>query len=394
MRPSSRNQPPARRGDTSAPRSGRPRLNRETVDRAWESGATRNDPDYHPRSNTRPAPRNNWQQNSQNGRKPFGNTHGNYEQSERNPNHRPNSNNGARSFDEDRRTFDEQRGQERRNYGNRDARDGQRRPEGSPERRNQPQPYGSRPPYGPRGTNNYRGSSPRDEAEEGRYGRPPRRFNDNERYGRDSERSQNRFEREQRPPRRYERDERPRNGAWQRDARPQQNTWQRDERPPRRPDRPGTGPDNPFMEHPRSYDRDSRQAQFEGDYERFDGYEKRNPVEKRTTQPRNFRKVHDERPEDREFRENVENETNNLVERVHPTPPSNWEQPDRQAAEKESLSSQSQKTPAAKAPQKSRSHTASAISRERKQAKKDKTTVKARSSGPKPSKRGFKWPTP
>ncbi len=315
MRPSSRNQPPARRGDTSAPRSGRPRLNRETVDRAWESGATRNDPNYHQRNNNGQAPRSNWQQNAQSGRKPFGNTRDTYEQSERNPNYRPNNpnyrpqqNNRSRSFDTDRRPFDEQRGQESRNYGNRDSRDGQRRPEGRPERRDQFQPDRSRPQYGPRANNNYGGPSQRDEAGEGRYGRPPRRFNENERYGRENDRSHDRFERDQRPPRRYERDERPRNGAWQRDTRPQQQAWQREERPPRRPDRPGTGRDNPFMAQPRSYDRNSRHAQFEGDYERFDGYEERRPTDHRSAQPGYNHKTREERPEDRQFKEEVENE--------------------------------------------------------------------------------------
>jgi hypothetical protein len=401
MRPSSRNQPPARRGDTPAPRPGRPRLNRETVDRAWESGAIRNDPDYRPRSNNGQAPRSNWQQNSQNGRKPFGNTRGNYEQSERNPNYRPhnpnyrpNQNNRSHSFETDRRTFDEQRGQERRNYGNRDGRDGQWRPEGRPERRDQFQPNGSRPQYGTGGNNNYRGPSRRDDAEEGRYGRPPRRYNENERYGRGNDRSQDGFDRDQRPPRRYERDESPRHGTWQRDARPQQNTWQREERPPRRPDRPGTGRDNPFMAHPGRYDRDSREAQFEGDYERFDGYEEQRPTSNRSTHPRSTYKTREESPEDRQFREDVESETQNLVARVHPKPTSSWEQPDQRSVEKDSLSSQQQETSQAKPSQKPRSRAASAVSRERKQTRKDKTTVKVRSKGPKPSQRGFKWPTP
>lgn len=50
MRPYARKQPPRRPSEERFTRPERPRLNRETVDRAWESGAQVNHADYHPRS--------------------------------------------------------------------------------------------------------------------------------------------------------------------------------------------------------------------------------------------------------------------------------------------------------------------------------------------------------
>src|SRR5579859_7226367 len=45
-RPSFRKPSPGRYGDERSPRPARPRLNRETVDRAWENGAPQNHADY------------------------------------------------------------------------------------------------------------------------------------------------------------------------------------------------------------------------------------------------------------------------------------------------------------------------------------------------------------
>ncbi len=55
MRPYVRKQPPRRPGEERFARPDRPRLNRETVDRAWENGAQVNHADYHTRTgNSRP----------------------------------------------------------------------------------------------------------------------------------------------------------------------------------------------------------------------------------------------------------------------------------------------------------------------------------------------------
>lgn len=70
MRPSSREQSSSRTGDERSPRPAQPRLNRETVDRAWESGAPAKHADYRTRSNNGnrgPAPHNNWRDDRQNG---------------------------------------------------------------------------------------------------------------------------------------------------------------------------------------------------------------------------------------------------------------------------------------------------------------------------------------
>jgi len=53
--------------DERSPRPARPRLNRETVDRAWENGAANRHPDYRPRNNQGQPPRNSWQ------KRPYGN---------------------------------------------------------------------------------------------------------------------------------------------------------------------------------------------------------------------------------------------------------------------------------------------------------------------------------
>ena len=63
MRPSSREQSSNRYGDERSPRPARPRLNRKSVDRAWESGAPSHHADYRTRSNNGnrgQAPRNDW----------------------------------------------------------------------------------------------------------------------------------------------------------------------------------------------------------------------------------------------------------------------------------------------------------------------------------------------
>src|SRR5260370_30416906 len=72
MHTSSRNQSSNKPGDEQSPRPARPRLNRQTVDRAWESGAPNKHADYRPRSggyNGHP-PRKNWRNKQQNGPSP------------------------------------------------------------------------------------------------------------------------------------------------------------------------------------------------------------------------------------------------------------------------------------------------------------------------------------
>ncbi len=82
-RPSFRNKPSNKYGEERSPRPARPRLNRETVDRAWESGAQTQHHDYRPRStNGQPTrngqPTNRYSEyssrdNSNGNRPPYGN---------------------------------------------------------------------------------------------------------------------------------------------------------------------------------------------------------------------------------------------------------------------------------------------------------------------------------
>ncbi len=117
MRPSSRNQSTNRYRNEQPPRPARPRLNRETVDRAWEAGAATQHPDYRPRrsnaSNGQP-PRDNWRYNqssehssAQNGRKPYRNQVDRNRRFERNGDNNP----GFRShpYNSGRGGFDDQR---------------------------------------------------------------------------------------------------------------------------------------------------------------------------------------------------------------------------------------------------------------------------------------------
>src|SRR5437016_4232581 len=91
--PSSRNQSSGRHGEERSPRSARPRLNRQTVDRAWESGARRDHADYRTRSNNEQPPRGNPRRNqytdytsAQNSRKPLDDRQEGYKRSQGTPN--------------------------------------------------------------------------------------------------------------------------------------------------------------------------------------------------------------------------------------------------------------------------------------------------------------------
>src|SRR5436305_10403497 len=100
-----RNQSANRAGDERSPRTPRPRLSRETVDRAWKSGAPIQHADYRTRSSNGQPSRNSWRNNqqsehssAQNGRRPYGpnGPHGNNQGNQRNFERTPNSNFGPR----------------------------------------------------------------------------------------------------------------------------------------------------------------------------------------------------------------------------------------------------------------------------------------------------------
>src|SRR5438874_3579629 len=108
MRSLPRDQSPNRAGGERSSRTPRPRLNRETVDRAWKSGAPIQHADYRTRSSNGQPSRNSWRNNqqsehssAQNGRRPYGpngpnGPHGNNPSNQRSFERTPNSNFGPR----------------------------------------------------------------------------------------------------------------------------------------------------------------------------------------------------------------------------------------------------------------------------------------------------------
>jgi|SRR5579859_1835170 len=378
MRPPSRNQPPGRPGDKSFQRPARPRLNRETVDRAWESGANTQHADYRTRSSSggyRQSSRNNQSpgySSNQNGRRPYGN------RQEPDRGRTPYGNHGntglrSSSFDADRRGFDDQRGNDRRNYAGGPSRNEAARP-GFRDNRH-PRPYEQRFRDNEQG----RGYQRRDP---GSYDRQPGGFD-----GRS-----------------------PRNFEQKRGDRP---PYQRpDTQNPRWQSRPAARRDNSYGKQQTFNERDRQGAQFEGDYERFDSHEDRKGFSARptrgngtadTSRPQSKaeeppvtrlpdgRVLKGPRPAQRknaQFWTDIAQETGDLIGQANPVTAS----PEEQAVEAvEDTSTQEKES--AKAQRKPRTRAASAVKRDKKPAGK-KSAAKPRSTGPKPSQRGFKWPAP
>ncbi len=136
-RPNSRNSSSGSQGEERSPRPARPRLNRDTVDKAWENGARQNHSDYRARdTRSGQPPRGNWQRpqqsgpssayngrnnNSGNSRAPYGNRPGDRRQGEHTPDRYQGSR--PRPFESGMRKFDERQYNQRRDY--------QPRPEGN-----------------------------------------------------------------------------------------------------------------------------------------------------------------------------------------------------------------------------------------------------------------------
>ena len=360
-RRNSRSSSPRRYGDERPPRPARPRLNRDTVDRAWENGARQNHADYRTRSeNNSHPPRDNRQRNqysdqpsaqqSRNYRKPYGNR----QESNRPGEYTPRSNYGprARSYEPGMRTFNEQRynDYERRGYSEQPDRDGYR-----PDNRQSAQQPNSRSPY--RGRNQYQGPQRR---EFDRDTRPPRNFDRDQRQDRD-------FDRDGRQPRSYDRNKR----SFRKDTGPdtQNPRWQ--SRPARQRSKNASTP----REYTR---REAEQELFEGDYEHFDASTPQQAKERPVTQlpdGRVLKGTPQEQRRDAEFWTEVAQESNELVQPV------------------EEHSADLPSTALAKGKARSRTHSEGAATRDKKPTVR-KSTPKPRSTGPKPSQRGYKWPTP
>lgn len=462
VRPYSRPHSSYRQEEERSPRSPRPRLNRESVDRAWESGAPTQHADYRTRNQNNQAPRNGWRDNQQtehspahNGRKPFGNRQDGNRRFDRNANGGY-TGNRSRSFDTEQHATGDRRNDYRDNTG------GFKRFEERPERNNSDRPNGQRPPF--RGQEqrrsypqrpyerNDRPSHTNDRPARGfeRNDRPPRPAREFEHDGH-NERPARSFERDNRSTRNFERGNResredrqsggsrpPRN--FERDNRygSRSQPQERDTRNPRWQSRPQQTEQRNRSFQKRSYD-DSPQEHFEGDYERFNapqhprqqgnqgqqedrqGPATRRPFQDRRAGKKPFVQAKPEEKEERhvtrlpdgrvlkgprpaqrknaQFWTDVAKETDNLIEHVE-TPPVPSE-PETQDVEKaqltqearplDSVSDSDEQAP--QTPRKPRSRVARAITHS-KRIKVKGVVVKPRSVGPKPSKRGFKWPTP
>ena len=369
-------------------RSARPRLNRDMVDRAWENGARQNHADYRtrsdsnshpPRDNRRPnQPTNRYSaQTSSNSRKPYGNRQDNYRSGERSPR----SNNGSRprTFESSMRTFENQHYNqyEHRGYSKQPYQDDYR-----PGNSGNPQRPNSRTQY--QGRDQYRGPQQR---EFDRNTSSPRNFDRDQRQARG-------YDRDTRQPRSYDRDKRSSRNASGPDA--HNPRWQ--SRPERR--------QNNFSNKSHEYTRyEAEQELFEGDYEHFDKSNSAQPhthqtkVDKyapqrldehnvtRLPDGRVLKGTPDEQHRDAEFWTEIAQESGELFKQVESS--HIQETTTKQPADLPNAASTKRKP-------KPRAHTASDSTRERKttKARVRQSTPKPRSTGPKPSQRGYKWPTP
>jgi hypothetical protein len=409
-RPSFRDRSSSNRGEERSSNPARPRLNRETVDRAWESGAQHQHADYRTRSNNGQPTRNNWRNNQQpsgyssssqnghGGNRPYNtnrqeqnrdNSHGFGRTSEdsygpRNPR--------ARSFGPNntigRQQYDNARPGERSHYDN-------TRP-GSNHRPYDNQRPGGERPYSPGARPDYRHDN-------NRPGNRDERFQGQDR-GRDNRRPD--FERNERP---YSNERRgpgghynQRSGPDTRNPRWQSRTWTREASPEERQEHSSRASDN---------------EQFEGDYERFNNANRpaqrdtsnrgsrpegntfrSRPVERKhdaeePAQERHVTRLPDgrvikgPRPIQRKearFWSEVADDTEGLIGHI---PAENKEVDEAQSVEVDGATPDTEDKPS----KKPRARSASATVRSRKTGEaKEKTRGP---KGPRPSQRGFKWPT-
>lgn len=348
-RPSFRNTPSNPRGDEQFSRPARPRLSREVVDRAWKDGAQPHHSDYHPRTSNRP-----YTQNGRNGqRSEYSSSQSRPGNNNFNGNRRDNgqrfersSSNyqgpRSRSFESDRRYTDDRRFGERNDYNKR------------PDNRG--------------GHNSNRPQDMQDYRDRGRS------------FG------------SERGPERNERYDRPRQGS----NSPRGRTFARDDRQrgPRR-----------FPQN-RPY-----QEQFEGDYERFTDYNEPKAYEARPQQRTYERDTNDGRPEPKrhvtpmqdgrvlkgsrpqqrkqaQFWTDVMDDTEELIQKVQA--PETAQEPTISEVESTQPKKSERKKRATTSEQPRRR---AAIAVTRKKNAGSASPAKPHATGPRPSQRGFKWPT-
>ena len=451
-RPSFRNTSPNRNRDERSPRPARPRLNRETVDRAWESGAQQQHADYHPRTtgggqyrpqgqnqgqrpggwrNTSPNQQSGYSsQNERGGSRPYTSRQENFRDNRSSDNRSggyrddrdrrdaPDTRNAPRSFDRPyqqsnntngarpafgppRRDFGGQRPNDRRDsFNGASRRDGdarppfqdrgnQRRDFGRPERSDRP----TQNTYGDRGSRETPAPNPRWQtrpSEQRNIARGPERdvtrrpAQNGERFEGDYEHFEERAARDERPPRPTGR---PFSGNRDTERRPERpfsdnrGPQSRPERPDRRfndksdapqPERHVTRlPDGRVIKGPRPTQR--REAQFWTGVSE-DTSTLVSQVAERTTIEKAPESVSDEvvavptLPQEADSAMHNENSKDMIAGAV--------------SSDEEAPTEATDGTVAEEGPKKRRPRVASAVTR----------TKKPRSSGPKPSQRGFKWP--
>jgi len=367
-------------------RPARPRLNRGMVDRAWENGARQNHADYRTRSdsktqstrdNRRPNQHTNRYsaQTTNNGRKPYGKRQDNHRPGEQSP--QSNNRSQPRTFESNMRSFDDQHYNqyERHGYSKQSYQD-DNRPGKS---RNAQRPH-SRTQY--QGRDQYRGPKRR---EFDRDTSSPRDFDLDQKQAHG-------YDRDARQPRGYDRNKRSSRSTS--GPATQNPRWQS------RPERQ----QNNYSNRSHGYSRfEAEQELFEGDYEHFgsnsakpytyqnkvDTYASHQPEEHNITRlpdGRVLKGTPDEQHRNADFWTEIAQESDELVKQIESSHA-------KKAATKHPVnlptasSTKSKTTP--------RTHKATESTRERKttKAKARQSTPKPHSTVPKPSQRGFKWPT-
>lgn len=411
-RPSSRNSSSGRFEGERSPRPARPRLNRESVDRAWEHGGRQQHPDYRPRGAARsPQPRQQGQSFRDNRRStPYESSsnpssRNSYRPSNNYRNDRRPDNRYARperryadpnSFESRMHAFDEDQYQERhRRSSSEDERPSYQRPDQGRDR-----PSGQSRPY------------------------PQRRYDSRNGAGRGSERDSRNgtgrsFERDARNSagRGYERDARPNRGFGPNGNRNDDRFDNRfdnrranryENRPDTRNPRFQSRPNRFSRSHQRPIRPNSDAEQFEGDYEQYDAsHEPVQRDERHVTRLPDGRVLKGGRREQREAAEFWTGVDQEAQELLSPEAPVETDESDEVAQPKELPRQRrarvaAEKAEAEKKPRRTRAassegHSKKASTRSAKSdkaAKPAKTkSTKAPSSGPRPSQKGYQWPT-
>lgn len=386
-RPHSRNSSSGSRGEERSPRPARPRLNRDTVDKAWENGARQNHSDYRARD-TRGGqpPRGNWQRpsgkpsayngrnnNNGNSRAPYGNRPGDRRQGE----HTFDRYKGSRPspFESGMRKFDERQYNQHRDY--------QPRPESSEFRPREDSRYSNnRPPsrsYDTRRDNQAPRSFQRDD-------RQPRSYDRNDRQPRsfeNNDRGPGNFEHDDRQPRNFDRVDRPQRRSEAHEPRPR--GYYREQRLERASGRPD--PHNSrWQSRPQRFTpktnhnaRPTREhEQYEGDYQQFDA-QAASPNRETLRPDRNVeRKQREDQRKDDGFLAEVNQQTDSLIGHIVPVEPAS------NGASKDGASEA--------APREKKARTTGTRSASAKATRSKKADTNPRTPHLKPSHRGFKWP--